>query len=137
MENIEMNKQNPTAPVAEIKGAIRNPANPNHFMVVLPVDRRVQIHIGGVQVVDTASALRVIEIGKHAYQPRLYIPAADVTAELSRTGKTTHCPLKGEAAYYALDGAEVAWRYDTFDFAAILEGHLSFMAEGLSITEGA
>ncbi|WP_114285289.1 DUF427 domain-containing protein [Candidatus Halocynthiibacter alkanivorans] len=122
--------------VALVEGAIRNPANPNHFMVVMPVKQPVQIHINQTLVAETTRALRVIEIGNHAYQPRLYIPESDVTAKLTKVDKTTHCPLKGDATYYAFGGSEVAWRYDTFDFANVLNGHLSFSAPEMRTTEG-
>ena len=131
-----MTAKHPSTPGTDVDGAIRNPANPNHFMVVQRVGRRLQIHIDGVRIAETNTALRVIEIGHHAYEPRLYIPVGDVTAELTKSDKTTHCPLKGDASYYALNGTEVGWRYDPFDFAKILEGHLSFFGDNLTITEG-
>ncbi len=119
-----------------VEGAIRNPNNPNHFMVAQPVGRRVRLYSGETLIADTDDALRVIEVGKSIYAPCLYIPHADVEVDMVKTDKTTHCPLKGDAAYYAIDGVEMAWRYDTFDFAKVLEGHVSFWPQELRIVEG-
>lgn len=132
-----MTLHQPQPEVAAVQGAIRNPANAAHFMVVKPVEQPVEIYVDGEPVAKSTRALRVIEIGKQAYEPRVYIPEADVTAKLAKTERTTHCPLKGDASYYALRGSEVAWRYETFDFADVLTGHLSFSADNLRITEGA
>jgi uncharacterized protein (DUF427 family) len=114
--------------------AIRNPANQDHLMFVQPVTGRITVDANGTRVADTTNALRVIELGKSVYEPRYYIPFDDVTVALETLDKTTHCPLKGDARYYALNGAELAWRYDTLDFACVLEGHLSFAADQLIIT---
>ncbi len=118
------------------EGAIHNPNNPDHFMVVQPVPRRVRIYRNGDLVADSWKALRVVEISKRAYEPCLYIPMADVTAMLQKLEKTTHCPLKGEADYHAINGEEAAWSYRTYDFARALEGHVSFWPDGLKIVEG-
>lgn len=122
--------------IAEVEGAIRNPADPHHFMVVQPVEGYVQIDIDGVGVAKTHRALLVIEIGSHVYQPRYYVPKADVIVDLTETNRTTHCPLKGHASYFSLNGNEVGWCYNTFDFAEILEGQISFASENLSILLG-
>ncbi|NIZ63231.1 hypothetical protein DL239_19890 [Sedimentitalea sp. CY04] len=121
--------------VAPVKGAIRNPANPDHFMVVQSVGTNVLVHINGRLVAQTGSALCVIEIGNLAYEPRFYIPTDDIKIELSRTSKSTHCPLKGEAFYVALDAVEVGWGYDTFDFANVLQGYVSFNVSNMQITQ--
>lgn len=122
--------------VATVAGAIRNPANPNHFMVVQPVGRRVRIFFGDYLVADTTEAVRVIEIAGHAYEPRLYLPEASLTAPLTRLEKVTHCPLKGDAGYFSLDGQEIAWVYRSLDFAAVLDGLYSFRGEDMRIVEG-
>jgi uncharacterized protein (DUF427 family) len=53
-----------------IKGAIHNPADPHHSMIVQPVHHRVQVFVDGTRVADTDSALRVIETGGRMYEPR-------------------------------------------------------------------
>ena len=126
------------AAVPPVEGAIRNPANPNHFMVIKPVDRRVRIFYGERLLADTTNAVCVIEIGrKKAYDPVLYVPAGDLAAPLDAVDKTTHCPLKGDASYYAVDGEEVGWAYnEPFDFAAGLAGRHAFWARKVRIEQG-
>jgi len=125
------------AAVPPVEGAIRNPANPNHFMVIKPVDRRVRIFYGERLLADTTNAVCVIEIGRKAYDPVLYVPAGDLAAPLDEIDKTTHCPLKGDASYYAVDGEEVGWAYnEPFDFAAGLAGRHAFWARKVRIEQG-
>ncbi|UUX52171.1 DUF427 domain-containing protein [Nisaea acidiphila] len=121
---------------APVEGAIRNPANAAHFMVIQPAGRRARIYIGDILVADSRDAVRVIEIGRKVYEPRLYFPPAALTARLEKLEKTTHCPLKGDAEYYALDGCEVGWAYRALDFAAALDGLHSFWGDDMRIVEG-
>ena len=66
--------------------------------------------------------------------PVTYVPRLDVCAFLQKTERRTHCPLKGDAAYFDLANdsgmviaKEVAWAYtDTFDFAAGLRDRIAF-----------
>lgn len=122
--------------VPEVAGAIRNPGNSAHFMVVQPIEQRVQIYFGDAMLADTTQAKRIIEISHHAYEPRIYVPVSDVVASLVRTDKQTHCPLKGDAFYLTLNGEEVAWGYEPFDFASVLKDHLSFWGPNLKVIEG-
>ncbi|PCJ93335.1 MAG: hypothetical protein COA52_06780 [Hyphomicrobiales bacterium] len=131
-----MNTQSTNTPFAEVEGAIRSPANPNHFMVVQNVEKRVRMYVGDLLVADTTKALRVIEMSHHAYEPRFYIPGEDILADLTKTDTATHCPLKGDASYFSIDGVEMGWRYTPLEFAHILEGHYSFWGLQIRIVEG-
>lgn len=122
--------------VAPVEGAIRNPANPHHFMVVQPAGRRIRIFFGDRLVADSMDALRVIEIGRRAYEPRLYLPKQALTVPLVKLDKVTHCPLKGDAHYFSLEGQEIAWAYRSLDFAAVLDGLYSFWGDNMRIVEG-
>lgn len=125
------------AAVPDVEGAIRNPANPHHFMVLKPVRRRVRIFAGERLVADTTDALCLIEISRKAYDPVLYVPARGLTAPLETIDRTTHCPLKGDASYYALDGEEIGWSYrEPFDFAAGLAGRHAFWPDRVRIEQG-
>lgn len=112
--------------VPPVEGAIRNPANPNHFMVLKPIPGEVEITAGEAVLARTQGAFWLIELGDFAYPPRIYVPLPDVLADLAGTDKVTHCPLKGDARYLALRGEEVGWTYDTLDFARALQGLASF-----------
>ena len=92
---------------------IHNPDNDAHFMRVRPVKGRVTVTRGGTVLATTSHALRVLETGQDVYDPVLYIPQDDLGVDLEKVpGKTTHCPLKGDCAYFALDGEEIGWSYD-------------------------
>ena len=123
-----------TAPPAN---TIRNPANPDHFMVLVPIGHRVRVRHSGQTVAETTEAVRLLETGKHAYAPRIYVPPAALTVPLEQIEKTTHCPLKGDADYFALDGKEIAWSYRALDFATAIDGYYSFWGEDIRIEEEA
>jgi uncharacterized protein (DUF427 family) len=62
-----------------------------------PTAKRVRTYLAGRLVADTRHAVMVWEI---PYYPAYYLPAGDVTAELTETGKTEHSPSRGEAVLY-------------------------------------
>jgi len=109
---------------------IHNPGNDAHFMRVKPVKATVRVTRGSEVLAESENALWVLENGRDFYDPVVYIPEADVTAPLQPVeGKSTHCPLKGDASYFALNGEEIAWTYDRpLDFAEELRGHVAFDA---------
>jgi uncharacterized protein (DUF427 family) len=122
-----------------IEGVIRNPSNPRHFMQLDPVGQTLRIYYSGFLVAETEGAMRLLEVGKRAYAPQYYIPREDITVALTRTEKSTHCPLKGDASYFTIDGAdgarEIGWAYETpFDFAVQLSGYIAFDLRRVSIT---
>ena len=90
------------------------------------------------------SAVRVLEAGKDLYDPVLYLPAEDVTPRLRRdTAQSSHCPLKGDAAYFDLVDAEgavqvpkIAWSYpEPPAFASDLAGRVAFYAKHVTIED--
>ncbi len=132
-----MSTQADTHPIPAIEGAIANPSNPHHFMVLRAIERRVQIFAGDTLVADTTNAVRLIEVGKTIYDPLVYVPAADLRQPLKRLEKSTVCPLKGEAGYFALDDEEISWAYsEPYDFAHALKGYHSFWPGKVRIVEG-
>lgn len=128
------------SPEAEAK-LVRRPDEPNHFMRIRPVEKRVRILVGDEEVASSKNARRVIEHGRDLYEPVLYVPRTDVTAELRRRDKTTHCPLKGDASYYDVQTAdgteeELIWSYEEpFDFSDDLRGLMAFDASRVTIIE--
>jgi len=75
-----------------------------------PNSHRVQVKIGDTLLADTT---RAIELRERDYPPRLYLPREDVHMELlTRSNTVTHCPFKGDAAYFSFgDKKDVAWSY--------------------------
>ncbi|GAB5470979.1 MAG: DUF427 domain-containing protein [Rhodospirillales bacterium] len=121
-----------------LSGVIRNPANANHFMAIKPVAQPVRIYAGEVLLADTKAAIRLQEVGRSVYDPVIYVPEQDVSAALTKTDRSTHCPLKGDASYYALAGEEIAWSYEApLDFASQLAGYRAFWASKVKVVEGA
>lgn len=120
-----------------LAGAIRNPDRPEHLMVIKPIGQHVRIYAGDTLLADSQSALRVMEIGKSLYHPVVYVPEADLIASFGDLTKTTHCPIKGNASYVAINGEEIAWVYrDPIDIAATLKNHYAFWPEKIRLVEG-
>jgi uncharacterized protein (DUF427 family) len=103
---------------------------PDHPITIEPNARRVRVTFNGRVVADTRHALTLKET---TLRPVQYIPREDVDMSLfARTTHSTHCPYKGDAAYYSLkvDGrtAENAvWTYETpFPAMAQIKDYLAF-----------
>lgn len=73
---------------------------PNHRLLLTPFPRRVRATFGGEVVLDTVAGHLLHESNM---LPTLYVPEADFTeALLTPTDHSTHCPYKGDAAYWTL-----------------------------------
>jgi uncharacterized protein (DUF427 family) len=103
---------------------------PDHPITIEPNRKRVRVLFNGRVVADTTHALTLREA---SLRPVHYIPRADADMALfARTAQTTHCPYKGDAAYYSLsaDGrtAENAvWTYEApFPATAAIKEYLAF-----------
>jgi uncharacterized protein (DUF427 family) len=103
---------------------------PDHPITIEPNPRRVRVTFNGRVVADTTRALTLREA---SLRPVQYIPRADADmGAFTRTAHSTHCPYKGDAAYYSLDvdgrtSANAVWTYEA-PFAAVAEikDHLAF-----------
>lgn len=103
---------------------------PDHPIAVTPAATRWRARFAGHVIADSAEALVLQEA---SYPPVVYFPRKDVSMGfMGRTDRTTHCPYKGDAAYYTLlmDGqvAENAvWTYETpYPAMADIAGHVAF-----------
>ena len=120
-----------------LAGAIRNPERPEHLMVIKPIRQRIRVYAGDTLLADSTSALRVMEIGKSLYHPVVYVPEDDLIASFGTLDKTTHCPIKGNASYVAIEGEEIAWVYRApIRMAALLKDHYAFWPEKIRLVEG-
>ncbi|MCR9236262.1 MAG: DUF427 domain-containing protein [Alphaproteobacteria bacterium] len=111
---------------------------PRHFMRLKPVPRRIRVLKDSQVLADTEAALRLTEIGRDIYDPVFYIPEADMQVDLVPIiGKSTHCPLKGDASYFAHRGNEpIAWTYDRPLAATdILKGLIAFYPDQVVVEE--
>ena len=116
-----------TSPPAEANYTIDGP---KHRLLQTPFPRRVHAEFAGATVFDTIEGALLHESNMLA---KLYVPQSDVDMSLLEgTDTTTHCPFKGDAAYWSVHvGDRVAedavWAYPhPIDAAPWLEGRMSF-----------
>ncbi len=114
-------------------------SGPDHPITITPNPNRVRVVLGGRIVAETTRALTMKE---GSYPPVHYIPCQDVRMEwLERSRHSTHCPYKGDAAYYSIsaDGrkaADAAWIYEKPNPAvAAIEAHLAFYPDRVDSIE--
>lgn len=112
---------------------------PDHPIAVCDCPARVVVRFAGRIVADSRRALAMREA---AYAPVLYVPRDDVAmALLRRTDHATHCPYKGDAAYYTItvEGTtadNAVWTYEApFPAVAAIAGHLAFYASKVDAIE--
>jgi uncharacterized protein (DUF427 family) len=110
---------------------------PDHPIHLEPASRRWRARFGGHVIADTADALILHEA---SLPPVVYFPRADVEmGYMGRTNHQTHCPYKGDAAYYTLtlDGRiaeNVAWSYETpFEAMGPITGRIAFYRDRVDV----
>ena len=111
----------------------------DHPIRIEPNSNRIRVRLGDKTIADTVNARTLFEA---SYPAVHYVPRADVNMSLlARTTRKTHCPYKGDAAYYTItaDGrtAENAvWTYEQpFPGVAEIAGYLAFYPNRVEITE--
>ncbi|MFG1695528.1 DUF427 domain-containing protein [Nonomuraea sp. NPDC049309] len=120
----------PDSPLEEIRGHVRfewdamdawfeedeevffHPRDPYTRVDILSSSRHVRIEVDGVTVADSRSPRLLFETG---LPTRYYLPKTDVRLDLLEpTGTVTHCPYKGTAEYWSVNGTkDLAWSYRT------------------------
>jgi len=101
--------------------------------------RRVRVRLGDQTVADTTRALTLFEASYPGVQ---YVPRQDADMSLlTRTAHKTHCPYKGDAAYYSItaDGRtadNAVWTYEQpFPGVAEIAGYLAFYPNKVEIVD--
>jgi uncharacterized protein (DUF427 family) len=115
---------------------------PDHPIAIEPNPRRVRVVFNGRVVAETDHALTLRET---TLRPVQYIPREDIAMEfLVRSAHASHCPYKGDAAYYSLsvDGRtseNAVWTYETpYPAVAAIKDRLAFYPQRVDrIEEGA
>ncbi len=114
------------------------PSHP-HAITIEKNPNRVKVSFNGTVIADTTQAL-VLKEGP--LPPANYIPRRDVQMTyLRRTDHSTHCPFKGNAAYFSVRvGDQTAdnavWTYETpIDSVEEIKDCLSFYVEKLELSE--
>jgi uncharacterized protein (DUF427 family) len=112
---------------------------PDHPITITMNPHRVQVTFSGHLIADTRRALALKEAN---YPQVFYIPREDVEMSvLARTDHRTHCPYKGDAAYYTVsrDGQvleNAAWSYeDPYPAMEQIRGCLAFYPDKVAIHE--
>jgi len=103
---------------------------PDHPITIEPNPKRVRVIFNGRVVAETSRALTLRET---TLKPVQYIPRADADMEVFvRNTHASHCPYKGDAAYYSLEVAgrsaeNAVWTYeDPYPAVAAIKDHLAF-----------
>jgi uncharacterized protein (DUF427 family) len=112
---------------------------PDHPITIEPNPHRVRVLVGGVIVAETTRALTLKEA---RLPPVQYIPRQDAQMDLfERTEHKSHCPYKGDAAYYSLrvDGRaapDAVWTYESpYPAVAAIKDHLAFYPDRVDAIE--
>ncbi|GAA1657833.1 DUF427 domain-containing protein [Nonomuraea maheshkhaliensis] len=120
----------PESPLEQIRGHVRfdwdamdawfeedeevffHPRDPYTRIDILSSSRHVRVEVDGVTVADSHSPRILFETGLPA---RYYLPKTDVRLDLlEHTDTVTHCPYKGSAEYWTVNGQkDLAWSYRT------------------------
>jgi uncharacterized protein (DUF427 family) len=93
-----------------------HPRDPYTRVDILPSSRRVRVEVDGVTIAESASPRLLFETGLPV---RYYLPKTHVRMDLlTPTEKVSHCPYKGQAAYWSVRAgdrvhADLAWSYRT------------------------
>jgi uncharacterized protein (DUF427 family) len=112
---------------------------PDHPITVSANPNRVRVTFGGRII---AESKRTLTLRESSYRPVIYVPREDAQMDLfERTTHATHCPYKGDAAYYSLRvGDRVAqnavWTYEQpFPAVAEIAGKLAFYPDRVDAIE--
>jgi uncharacterized protein (DUF427 family) len=112
---------------------------PDHPITIEPAKNRWRAFFAGHVIADTDDALILAEAD---YPPVIYFPRKDVAMEyMARTDHATHCPYKGDAAYYSIRmDSEIAenaiWTYEApFETMSPIAGRLAFYTDTIEVYE--
>ena len=103
-----------------------------------PAGATVRVTLNGEVIAESRDAIAMKE---GDYPVVYYIPRADVKMDrLVRSSHRTHCPFKGDAAYFSLvDGpADAVWSYEQpYDEMSVIKDRHAFYPDKVdSITAG-
>jgi uncharacterized protein (DUF427 family) len=96
------------------------------------------VSVSNAILADSRDALILREAGYPAVQ---YIPRKDVDmTRLVRSAHATHCPYKGDCAYFSIPsgerGVNAVWTYEApYDVLAAIRNHLAFYPDRMDLIE--
>lgn len=102
----------------------------SHPITVTPHAGTVRVIFNGQTIAESSRAL---ELKEASYPAVFYIPREDADmGALRRTSHASHCPYKGDAAYYSLmvagrESENAVWSYEEpYPAMAQIGNHLAF-----------
>src|SRR4029453_18594143 len=114
----------------DLNAVARNRPSSDHPIWTEPYPRRVRAFLDGVAVADSTRAFLLLEV---RHLPVYYFPARDVCTDLLEpTDTSTHCPYKGDAAYWSVRvgdrlARDAVWSYqDPFPERTHIKGYIAF-----------
>jgi uncharacterized protein (DUF427 family) len=113
-----------------------HPRDPYTRVDSLPSSRHVRVEVDGVVIAETTKATLLFETGLPV---RYYLPMTHVRMDLLTPSATrSHCPYKGEAAYWSLDHdgrrSDIGWWYRTpLPESQKIAGLIAFYPEKVAI----
>ncbi|NBJ09689.1 DUF427 domain-containing protein [Microvirga arsenatis] len=112
---------------------------PDHPITITQNAHRIRVMLGGFIVAETTKALTLREA---TLPPVQYIPREDVRMDLlDSTDHRTHCPYKGDASYFTVNGGglvreNAAWSYEEpHPPVAAIREHLAFYPDKVDAIE--
>ncbi|WP_230530093.1 DUF427 domain-containing protein [Microvirga roseola] len=111
----------------------------DHPITITQNPHRIRVMLGGFIVAETTEALTLQEA---SLPPVQYIPRKDVRMDLlDPTDHRTHCPYKGDASYFTVNGGglvreNAAWSYERpYPAMARIAEYLAFYPERVDAIE--
>ncbi|USQ96381.1 DUF427 domain-containing protein [Caulobacter sp. RL271] len=112
----------------------------SHPITITRAPNTVRVLFEGHEIADSDDVLVLKEA---SYPPVFYFPRGDVQMDfLRRTDKVTHCPYKGDAAYFTLYRdrqiiENAVWSYETpYDAVDQIAGRVAFYPEHVEFELG-
>lgn len=106
-------------------------------ITIRPAPGTWSVRAMGAVIVESSNALELLE---GSADPVIYFPRADIAmAFLEQTATTSHCPYKGDATYFTIQGksgpiADAAWSYEApIEAAADIAGYVAFYPAKVAI----
>ena len=111
---------------------------PDHPIIIERNPKRVRVIFNGHVVAESSDALTLKEA---TLSPVFYLPREDADmVSFERSTHSTHCPYKGDAAYFSLRVGErvsdnAVWTYEApYAAVAAIKDHVAFYPDRVEVS---